>query len=46
MPKIKLAFDVGNSALKIAVWRGGALELRALPTENMRLSAKTKEENT
>lgn len=29
--KIKVAFDVGNSALKIAVWRGKALELRELP---------------
>ena len=31
MPKIKVAFDVGNSALKIAVWRGGALELQEVP---------------
>ena len=25
--KTKLAFDVGDSALKVAVWRGKALEL-------------------
>ena len=29
--KIKLAFDVGASALKIAVWRGKALELHEVP---------------
>ena len=29
--KIKLAFDVGNSALKIAMWRGRALELQEVP---------------
>ena len=31
MSKIKLAFDVGNSALKIALWRGRALELHEVP---------------
>lgn len=31
MSKIKIAFDVGNSALKIALWRGRALTLHEVP---------------